>query len=111
MLNGIKWLGGVLFSSWAALAVWFDAPGDVLLRAAFVLLLLLVAAALVIVARRTRRTCWLAVLPAVAVLPWWLTLAARADRAWTTDVAQVAHASIEGNLLTVRNVRNFRFRK
>jgi hypothetical protein len=110
VLSGIKWLGGVLFTVWATLAVWFDAPGEVSLRIALVILLLVAALSLVGVARRKHRTGWLAVLPAIAVLAWWLALTPRADREWTPDVDRVAHASIEGNLLTVQNVRNFRYR-
>jgi hypothetical protein len=45
-----------------------------------------------------------------AVLVWWLKLAPSNDRDWQTDVARPAYAEIKGNLVTVRDIRNFDYR-
>jgi hypothetical protein len=40
------------------------------------------------------------------VLAWWLTLQPRSDRNWQADVAQVAWAEVNGDDVTVHNVRD-----
>ncbi len=44
------------------------------------------------------------------LLGWWATILPSNDRDWQPDVAHVAAASIAGDVLTVRNVRNFNWR-
>jgi hypothetical protein len=48
--------------------------------------------------------------PFAIVLAWWLTLAPSNERDWRPDVARLPTATIDGSLLTVRNVRNFAYR-
>jgi len=44
------------------------------------------------------------------VLAWWLTLKPSNDRAWQPDVAQTAWAEIDGDHVTIHNVRNCDYR-
>src|SRR5262245_5808266 len=44
------------------------------------------------------------------VLSWWLTLKPSNDRAWQPDVAQTAWAEINGDEITIHNVRNCDYR-
>jgi hypothetical protein len=44
------------------------------------------------------------------VLCWWLTLQPSNDREWQPDVAVLAYADIEGNKITVHNIRNCDYR-
>ena len=44
------------------------------------------------------------------VLAWWLTLKPSNEANWQTDVAQLASAEINGDEVTLRNVRNFDYR-
>jgi len=46
----------------------------------------------------------------VIVLVWWFSIAPSNDRAWQTDVSRLAYATIDGDRVTVHNVRNFRYR-
>jgi hypothetical protein len=46
----------------------------------------------------------------VVVLAWWLSLAPLNDRVWQTDVARLAYATIDGDRVTVHNIRNFDYR-
>jgi len=46
----------------------------------------------------------------IAVLVWWFSIAPSNDRVWQTDVSRLAYATIEGDRVTVHNVRNFRYR-
>jgi hypothetical protein len=45
-----------------------------------------------------------------ALLSWWFSLAPSNDRDWQTDVAILPYATIEGDLVTVHNIRNFDYR-
>jgi hypothetical protein len=44
------------------------------------------------------------------VLGWWLTLKPVADGKWQPDVARIPWAEIEGDEVTIHNVRNFDYR-
>jgi hypothetical protein len=44
------------------------------------------------------------------VLAWWLTLQPSNDRDWQPDSAVLAYADIEGNRITVHNIRNCDYR-
>jgi hypothetical protein len=46
----------------------------------------------------------------VLVLAWWLTLKPSNDRDWQPDVAQTAWAEIDGDHVTIHNVRNCDYR-
>ncbi len=41
---------------------------------------------------------------------WWSTIEASNDRHWQPDVAELASAEIDGDLVTLRNVRRFAYR-
>ncbi|MEF8731368.1 MAG: DUF4105 domain-containing protein [Candidatus Accumulibacter meliphilus] len=44
------------------------------------------------------------------MLGWWLSIAPSNTRDWRPDVARLPTASVDGSLLTIRNVRNFTYR-
>lgn len=44
------------------------------------------------------------------VLGWWLSISPSNDRAWTVETAEIPYATIEGDLVTVHNIRNFNYR-
>jgi len=46
----------------------------------------------------------------IAVLGWWLSIAPSNDRVWQAEVAKLPYATIEGDLVTMHNVRNFSYR-
>jgi uncharacterized protein YeaO (DUF488 family) len=51
-----------------------------------------------------------AVLVAAIAVGWWVRRRPSNDRDWRADVARLATVEVDGNLATVRNVRNFRYR-
>lgn len=106
----VLWLALIAASAWGSAALWFDGPASRplagLLAASFPL-----AALALLLAVQPRRRAWAAFLVLfAAVLGWWLSLAPSNARNWQPDVAQVATAQIDGNRLTLRNVRNFDYR-
>ena len=50
------------------------------------------------------------VLVAALVVAWWIGLRPSNDRDWRPDVARLATAHVDGDRVTVRNVRHFRYR-
>ena len=44
------------------------------------------------------------------LLGWWTSIVPSNDRDWEPDVARLAYAEIQGDFLTVRNVRTFGYR-
>ncbi len=91
--------------AWAAVALAIDGPG----RVAAGLYVLAVLALLVFV--RPRRLGRLACAGSfVLVLGWWLSIDARNDRDWLADVSRLPTMRVQGERLTVANLRNFEYR-
>jgi hypothetical protein len=117
MMRRLRMTAGVLLTpplllavAWGAAALWFDGPAD--RRAAGTLAAAFALGCLALLLRlRPWRRAILAVLALFAmVLGWWLAIPPSNDRDWLPDVARPATATVEGNRLTVRNVRNFDYR-
>jgi hypothetical protein len=119
LLRLARWIGLTLLAvtlmvlgGWSALAIWFrlgatEPVRDVL--AGIVVLLTVVAAVCLATSRR-----WIAMAAYVAffaaMLVWWSTVTPSNDRDWQPDVARSVTATIDGDRLVVRNVRNFNWR-
>lgn len=107
LVTGIYWLAAALFALWAFGALWYDfplAPRWVAGAFAVVLVVLLVQ----VQGGGSKAVAW--VVAAGVVLAWWLTLQPRQDRNWQPDVAQTAWADINGDEITLHNVRNCDYR-
>jgi hypothetical protein len=97
---------------WGAFALWFQAPGgrsrkslSVLLWAAFSLVLMIT-----FWQGRTADGILTFTVAFGALLVWWQRIAPSNDRIWADDVAQMTTGTIDGNRVTLRNVRNFDWR-
>jgi Ca2+/Na+ antiporter len=94
---------------WSALAVYFSNTenGPRTIRA----ILIAIAMVAVILFVRPRRYSLLAfVLIFVGVVVWFFSLKETNDRDWSADNANVAWAQIDGDRITLHNVRNFDYR-
>ena len=99
---------GAALALWGALALWFAGPGPSPLRVALAALAL--AATATALRRRSLGEAALGLaLVAAALLGWWSTLRPSNDRVWTPDVARIPTAEIDGDLVTLHNVRNFAY--
>ncbi|MCZ6772474.1 MAG: DUF4105 domain-containing protein [Proteobacteria bacterium] len=98
---------------WGALALWFAFPAVEGLRAALATGFAVLGAGGLLAAVLRRRLV-MPLLPftvaSVVLLVWWSTIEASNDRAWQPDVAMLASADIEGDVITLRNVRSFTYR-
>jgi hypothetical protein len=106
-LVGVLLVGGV---GWGALALWFDGPAS-RVAAGIVAGAFVIGAVAIGVVVRPRRRAVVAVLALFSpVLVWWLAISPSNDRDWQPDVARTPRAEVVGNLLTIRNLRNFDYR-
>ena len=101
------WLAAFACATWAFGALYFDFPKAGALAA--ILFVIILLAAMVFVRGKLRK---LAIVLGASTLValWWLTLKPSSDRPWQSDVAQTAWAEINGDDVTVHNVRNCDYR-
>jgi hypothetical protein len=102
----------VLPTAWGALALWYQFPGGRILKASVVLLWSVLGVALLIAIGQGRPLLGVLVfLPAFAgLLVWWSRLRPTHDAVWADDVARMTTGSVDGNRVTLENVRNFDWR-
>jgi hypothetical protein len=103
-------LVAALAALWTAGALYFDLPASPVVRdAAAILWLLGVVVAWFFI--RPRRWARVAVgLGFLGVTGWWLTISPRQDRNWKPEVAVLADAVIDGERVTIHQLRNFDYR-
>jgi Domain of unknown function (DUF4105) len=99
-------------SAWSALALWYKAPGGRTARKA-------ASAAWLVLTCACLAGLWhgrlALVLPAfaaayAALLIWWNGLSPSNDRDWADDVAHMVRGTVNGDRVTLQNVRNFAWR-
>jgi len=96
--------------AWGTLALWFDGPDSRMLAGTMAGGMALVSLAVASLVRPILRGLAAALLPAVVVALWWISIAPSNSGDWAPDVARTASASIDGSRVTIQNVRNFRYR-
>jgi hypothetical protein len=110
MIRALLWLFALGLAGWGAAALWFAGPGPTGLRGALAAGLALAALAIVAAVRPNARAALALAGLAGAVFVWWSSLTPSNARDWQPDVSREPTATIEGDLVTVKNVRNFRYR-
>lgn len=100
----------LVVAGWAVMALWLDGPSRRPLAVAAIAAYLLLSGAALLRVRPWRRALVAFWLVFALVLGWWWSLAPRNDRPWLPDVARHATAVIDGDRVTIRNVRNFDYR-
>lgn len=107
--SAVSWCVLLIGVTWAVGALWFDFPRLSMKpwpAIAFGVLVPLAAVSL----RPRWRGKLLAALAVVLVMIWWFSLQPRQYRDWKTPVALLPHALVEGDMVTIHNVRNFDYR-
>jgi uncharacterized protein DUF4105 len=107
VLYALAWIAAALCAAWAVGALYFDFPK----AGTFVAIGFAVALLAIVILVRGKLLKLAIVFGAFAVVvSWWLTLKPSNDSAWQPDVAQTAWADINGDEVTVHNVRNCDYR-
>lgn len=101
------WLAALVCAAWAFGALYFDFPTAGTLAASLFVVVLL--ATILFVRGKLLKLAIVFGAFAVVVL-WWRTLKPSNDRPWQPDVAQTAWAEINGDEITIHNVRNCDYR-
>jgi hypothetical protein len=103
----MAWIAAVVCVAWAFGALYFDFPiAGPLAAILFVIVLL----AVIVFVRGKPLKLAIVFGGCALVVLWWLTLKPSNDRAWQSDVTQTAWAEINGDEVTVHNVRNCEYR-
>jgi hypothetical protein len=113
----LSFLGVLLFwvvilgwTAWAFGALWFDCPVAVPGHALALIYLVMVLVLLTLWVRG-RRTGVLGVVALTALVTlWWSLLKPSNQRDWQSDVSREPWAEVNGDLVTIHNVRNFDYR-
>jgi hypothetical protein len=100
-------------AGWGALAVVYASLLTEPLRSLFAGLFGLagiVASAVVLFSRRRWKAAGVFAAAFLLLLAWWSTVRPSNDRDWQPEVAVLPYATIDGDLVTLHNIRNFDYR-
>lgn len=96
-------LAAVVCLGWAVLAIYYSSlPARPFLAAAFPIICM----ALPFFVKPFKRSLLIDAILFSLLLAWWLNVPASNDRPWLPDHTKLASAEINGNLVTIRNIRN-----
>ncbi len=99
-----------LAAVWAAGALHFDLPAPPVIRDVAAVFWLLGAFIAWIFLPHRRWSRFGVGLVFLCIVGWWLSIPPRQDRDWKPDVAVLPSAAIDGDQVTINNVRNFDYR-
>jgi hypothetical protein len=112
LLTGL-FLATAIATAWGTGMVYYTRPGgataSTILAGAIAVAGMAALAGILVARWRIRATAGFAVLFAV-LLVWWSTIEPSNDRNWKPEVAVLPYATIDGDLVTVHNIRNFDYR-
>ncbi len=103
-------VGAIGFLGWGALALHFAGPGAGRAADALVLAWLLVGLGILVAVRPFGRALLVFGGAAIVLLAWWSTIRPSNVRRWQPDVAELPRAEVDGDRLTIQNVRHFHYR-
>ena len=107
--SAITWMALALWALWTFGALWFDVPHAALRPWAAIAFAVVLALVVAMVKPRWRAKLAVA-MANLLVMIWWLSLQPRQYRDWKPEVAITPHAVVDGDLVTIHQVRNFEYR-
>ncbi|MGA9814469.1 MAG: DUF4105 domain-containing protein [Terriglobales bacterium] len=108
--RGFSLLLALSLTAWAAAALYFDLLPGPSLRTVGASTYGIAMAGVLLTFRGRGKGIVICLAGFALVLAWWLTLKPSNDRAWQPDVAQTAWAEIDGDHVTIHNIRNCDYR-
>jgi hypothetical protein len=109
LCSALTWLVLLIGILWAFGALWFDFP-QAEMRPWPAAVFGVVVVLIVMFLRPRWRAKLVVAVAVILVMIWWFTLQPRQFREWKDEVALTPHAVIEGDVVTIHNVRNFEYR-
>jgi hypothetical protein len=107
----ILWLSGITL--WSVLAIVFgdshSSPIQIAIASSVALSGLIAIATQIISTNWRRRLFWIHHIIFLIVVIWWFNIQPSNDRNWQTDLNKLAYARVNGDLVTVHNIRNFSY--
>lgn len=100
----------LLISAWWAIALALRLPGPSWVRESIAAIYAIATIALVVGVRPLRRALGLWAVGILLLALWWGTVHPSNDRVWAPDVERLATGELQGDMLTIHNVRNFDYR-
>jgi hypothetical protein len=100
----------VPLTAWSIACLWIDGPASRALAGLLAGGFVLATLSLVLFVRPVWRLWAAYIVLFLAVQGWWLGIEPSNDRQWLPDVARLSRATFDGDLVTIENVRNFRYR-
>jgi hypothetical protein len=104
------WIVLIAAIAWGGAALWFDGPSSRPLAAVLAAGYTLASLALLLAVKPRRRAYATFLALFALVLVWWLSLAPSNQRDWQPDVARLPTADIQGDKITIHNLRDFDYR-
>ena len=99
-------------TTWASLALWYRFPAQELMRglagSVFILIGVSAIAALFSRLRSPVLACFMAAFGIILI--WWITISPDGHANWAPDVARQVTGTLDGDMLTLTNVRDFEWR-
>jgi hypothetical protein len=103
-------LVAIALAGWGGLALHFAGPRPPALANGLAMLWAVGGIAVLLLVRPFRRALLIYALGLALLHAWWYALEPRNDRDWIADVARPATAELDGDRLTIHNLRNFDYR-
>jgi hypothetical protein len=99
-------------AAWGAFALWYQAPGGHTLKTLCVIFWVGFSLALLWALWQGRTTLGVLAFAAAfaGLLIWWHRIEPSNDRIWADDVARITTGTVDGDRVTLHNVRNFDWR-
>jgi hypothetical protein len=110
VLIAIGSLAVVGMTGWSALFLWLSPLPNEWLRVALAVAFVIATAAAFMFVRHRWRTLVVFLLIFALLVGWYFSIPPSNDRDWERNVAILPTAAINGNLVEIRNIRNFQYR-
>lgn len=107
---GLFTLVALLFTAWGAAALAIDGPFEGGAAKALAASWAIALVAVLAVVRPGRRALLVVLVLDLGLTAWWLAIAPSNDRTWVPEVAQLASVEVDGDVVRIRNVRDFVYR-
>ena len=109
ILFALAFIVALLVTLWAVGALYFDSPFPALRAPAAIVYLIVVLGAMLFL-RRNHLGLVVAFAGFILVALWWFSIKPTNNRNWQPDNAETAYADINGDQVTIHNVRNCDYR-